>query len=213
MNHSVFALLLVVTALGSFAHAADTLPYRVEISSVKDRDIDSAVKATSDLRSLRKTAPVSPFGLLARARADVDRLKTALEGFGYYESGVAIRINGMPLDNPELGATLAALPAKSEANVAIALTLGPLYHLGSIDIDGELPEGLSTKLGLATGQPAVALTVLAGAEHLQTALQEQGYAFAKVDPPAAYEAPDSPELNLRFHVVVGAKVHIGEIYF
>ena len=37
---------------------------------------------------------MSPFGLIARARGDVDRLKTVLESFGYYDSSVAITING-----------------------------------------------------------------------------------------------------------------------
>src|SRR5260370_1688256 len=53
--------------------------------------------------------------------------------------------------------------------------------------------------------------VLAGGSRLLTALQERGYAFAKVDPPAAYEGADTPVLDLRFHVVAGPKVNIGEI--
>jgi translocation and assembly module TamA len=44
-----------------------------------------------------------------------------------------------------------------------------------------------------------------------TALQERGYAFAKVDPPVAYEAADAPALDVRFHVATGPKVNIGEI--
>ncbi len=66
-------------------------------------DIDQTLKATSDLLSLRTSAPVSPFGLIARARSDTDRLKTALESFGYYESHVTININGLLLTDPSLG--------------------------------------------------------------------------------------------------------------
>src|SRR5664279_2264859 len=211
MTHTVFALVIAVTALCSVAHAADPQPYRVEITSVGNGDMDATFKATSDLQSLRGTAPVSPFGLIARARSDVDRLKTALESFGYYESAVTIKINGMPVANPGLGDVLTALPKDQDALVAIGFTLGPLYHLGSIDIDGDLPDAVRRTLGLAAGQPAVADAVLAGGSRMQNALQEQGYAFAAVDAPVAHEAADSPVLNLRFHVVLGPKAKIGEI--
>jgi translocation and assembly module TamA len=212
MNQTVFALLFAVTALGSFAQAADPQPYRVEIASVGNSEMDTTLKATSDLQSLRGTAPVSPFGLIARARSDVDRLKTVLEGFGYYQSTVAIKINGKLVSNPGLADVLTALPKGSDAQVAIGFTLGPLYHLGSIEVDGDLPEGTRSTLGLHTGEPAVAAAVLAGGAHLLNALQERGYAFAQVDAPVAYEAADTPVLDVRFHVVVGAKANIGEIH-
>ena len=212
MTYTVVAILLAVTAFGSLAHAADPQPYRVDIASVGDGNIDATLKATSDLQSLRGTAPVSPFGLIARARSDSDRLTTALESFGYYQCAVAIKIDGMPVNNPGLADALVALPKGSEAKVAISFTLGPLYHLGSIDIDGDLPEGVRGALGLATGDPAVASAVLAGGARLQTALQERGYAFAKVDPPVAYEAAAAPVLDLRFHVAAGSKANIGEVH-
>jgi translocation and assembly module TamA len=211
MRHTVFALVFAVAVFGSAAHAADPQPYRVEIASVGNSAMDAALKATSDLQSLRGTAPVSPFGLIARARSDVDRLKTALESFGFYQSNVVININGLMLSNAALAEALTALPKGSDARVAISFNLGPLYHLGRIDVDGELPASVQTSLGLTAGQPAVASAVLAGGARLLMALQEQGYAFAKVDPPVAYEAADAPVVDLRFHVVVGAKVNIGEI--
>jgi translocation and assembly module TamA len=211
MKQTVLALLFAVTACGSLAHAADPQPYRVDLASVRDGNIDATLKATSDLQTLRGTAPVSPFGLIARARSDVDRLKTALESFGYYEGTVTIKINGMMVSNPGLGDALSALPKGKDALVAVSFKLGPLYHLRSIDIDGELPDDASSALGLATGQPAVAATILEAGSRLQTALQERGYGFAKVDPPAAFEAADSPVLDVRFHVALGPKVNIGAI--
>jgi len=211
MTQSVFAILLAVTAFGSLAHAADPQPYKVEIASVGDSEIDSTLKATSDLQALRGPAPVSPFGLIARARSDVDRLTTALQSFGYYQCAVAIKINGIGVSNPTLGDTLTALPKGSDAHVAIGFTLGPLYHIGRIDIDGELPDEVRSTLGLTTGQPAVAATILAGGSRMLNSLQERGYAFAQVDPPVAYEAATAPVLDLRFHVAMGAKAKFGEI--
>jgi translocation and assembly module TamA len=212
MTQTVFALLLAVTAFASIARAADPQPYKVEIASVGISEIDSTLKATSDLHALRTTAPVSPFGLVARARSDVDRLVTALESFGYYQATVAIRINGMMVSNPGLGDALTALRKGEDARVAIGVTLGPLYHLGAVDIDGDLPDDVRSTLGLSTGQPAVAANVLAGGARLLNAMQERGYGFAKVDPPVAYEAAAAPVLDLRFHVVMGPKVNIGEIH-
>src|SRR3979490_3319758 len=127
MSPKVFALMFAVTAFGSLAHAADPQPYRVDIASVGDGNIDATLKDTSDLQSLRKTAPVSPFGLIARARSDVDRLKTTLESFGYYQSTVVIKINGIMVNNPGLADVLNALPKGTEAEISISITLGPLY--------------------------------------------------------------------------------------
>src|ERR1700688_3359006 len=212
MTQAVFALLIAVAAFGSLAHAADPQPYRVEIASVGNRDMDATLKATSDLSSLRGTAPVSPFGLIARARSDVDRLTTALESFGHYQCRVSIKINDMMVNNPGLGDALSALPKGRDARVAISFTLGPLYHLRRIDIEGDLPDELRSTLGLTGGEPAVASMVLAASSRLLTALQERGYAFAKVEPPVAYEAADAPVLDLHFHVVMGPKVNIGQIH-
>jgi translocation and assembly module TamA len=109
---------------------------------------------------------------------------------------------------------LPALPAGSAAQVAVSFTLGTLYHLRRIDIAGEIPESIDAAeiLGLKTGQPAVASTVLTGGARLLSALQEQGYAFAQVDSPVAYEAADAPVLDLSFHIIAGRKVNIGDIH-
>jgi translocation and assembly module TamA len=196
------------------ARAADPQAYQVNLVSVGNNDIDQTLKATSDLLSLRSSAPVSPFGLIARARSDTDRLKTALESFGYYESHVTIKINGILLTDPSLGDALTALPKGSTAQVAVSFALGTLYHLRHIDIDGEIPAPINARdtLGLRSGQPAVAASVLAGGARLLSALQEQGYAFAQVDSPIAYQAADAPVLDLSFHVAAGVKVRVGEIH-
>jgi translocation and assembly module TamA len=215
MKSTLFTcLLLSALWLGSSARAADPQAYQVELASVGNDDINQTLKATSDLLSLRTSAPVSPFGLIARARSDTDRLKTALESFGYYESHVTININGLPLTDPSLGEALTALPQGSSAKVAVSFSLGTLYHLRRIAIDGEVPPPINARetLGLSSGQPAVAAVVLAGGAHLLSAMQEQGYAFAQVDAPVANEAADAPVLDVSFHVVAGAKVRIGEIH-
>ena len=135
---------------------------------------------------------MSPYALIARARADIDRLKTVLESYGYYESKITIQIDGMALTDPGLADHLNALPKKQDAHVQIAFKLGPLYHLRNIRIDGELPPSVAQAFTLKTGEPGGGRHVLAAGARLLAALEEQGYAFAKVDPPVAYEDKTQP---------------------
>src|ERR1700741_2484069 len=121
----VLCLLMLCGGSVTSIEPADPQPYRVEFASTGNAALDATLKATSQLEALRSAAPVSPFGLLARARAVIGRLKTALESAGYYQSSVAVTINGAPLEEPSLGATLGELPAGAEALCKIAFSLGP----------------------------------------------------------------------------------------
>jgi translocation and assembly module TamA len=184
----------------------------VDLSSTGNGALDASLKATSQLVALRKT-PVDGFGLAARARGDLDRLKTVMESFGYYQGSIAITINGIALDDPSLGETLNGLPAGRTVPCRVTFTLGPLYHVGAVDVDGSVPDELRGTLGLSTGEPAVAADVLAASARLLTALENHGYAFARVDAPIAYEDPRTQVLNLRIHVTSGPQVHVGTISF
>jgi translocation and assembly module TamA len=206
-------LIAAALGLGNPAAAADPQSYAVDFGPAASGEVDDTLRATSDLDSLRKNAPVSPFGLLARARSDVDRLKTVLESFGYYRSKVLITIEGLPLDDGALAERLTALPKGSDAHVVIRFELGSLYHLRHVDIEGTVPASALAHFKLASGDPAVATSVLAAGSRLQDALREEGYAFAKVDDPQATEDATLPLLDVSFHVETGAKVRIGAIHF
>jgi len=194
------------------ACAANPQPYKVDWASSSHGDIDSILKATSQLEQLRTTAPADPFGLIARARGDVNRLRTVLESFGYYEGGIAITMNGLTLTDARLADTISTLPKGSDARVKITPTLGPLFHVGSIEFKGALPPGMERKLGVSSGAPAVAANILEAGTDLQTDLQNAGYAFAKVDKPIAHLVP-APQrvLNLIYTVTAGPRVQVGQI--
>ena len=67
MKSGVTPLLLLCALFACCAaRAADPQAYKVELAPVGNDDIDQTLKATSDLISLRASAPVSPFGLIAR---------------------------------------------------------------------------------------------------------------------------------------------------
>jgi translocation and assembly module TamA len=205
-------LLVAVLVCGAWsARAADPQPYKVDMASTPDSSLSSTLKATSELETLRKSAPVGPFGLIGRARGDLERLKTVLESYGYYQSYVALTIDGLPLDDPGLGEELTARSKDNESEVKITFSLGQLYHIRDIKIDGTVPPESEKVLGLNSGVPAVAADVLAAGDRLLNALEDQGYAFAKVDTPIAYEDPPNRVLDITFHVVTGTLVKIGEI--
>jgi translocation and assembly module TamA len=193
------------------ANAANPQSYKVDWLPSGDKVMDSVMKATSQLETLRTTAPVDPYGLIARARGDVSRLQTVLNSFGYYRGTVTVTINGMGLADPNLGDALAALPKGTDARVRIAPAPGVLFHIGHIEIEGRLPAGTAGKLGLSPGTAAVAADIAAASGRLQAALQDDGYAFAKVEPPVAYELPAQQLLNLTYRVAAGPRVRIGPI--
>ncbi|MFI4913601.1 MAG: autotransporter assembly complex family protein [Steroidobacterales bacterium] len=203
------AFLCVATA----GWAADPQAYRVSFAATGNSALDMALQSSSQLESLRKSAPVSPFALLERACGDVDRLQAVLGSYGYYQGQVQISIDGRGIGDPGLTDAIAALPAGVEAKVAVVTPLGPLFHLRAVRIEGTLPEGARASLGLAPGAPAVAAEVLEARTRLLTALQEQGYAFAQVDAPIAYEDPAQAVLDVSFKIQAGMAVRIGAIRF
>jgi translocation and assembly module TamA len=196
---------------GSLAQAADPQPYTVTIASTKDGPLDSALKESSQLESLRQSAPVSAFALIGRAREDVTRLQTVLESFGYYQGQVSITVLGKSLDDPELPDAISLLPTDREAVVAIVVEPGHVYHLRQITIDGEVSDSERSALGLQPGARANAVSVLDAQVRLLNALQEHGYAFATVDAPVAYEDPAEFALDVTFRAARGEPADIGGI--
>ena len=191
--------------------AADPQPYTVTIAATGDAALDDALSSASQLRSLREKAPVGPFALVTRARQDVGRYETVLHSFGYYEGKASITIAGHPLDAPGLAEALTAAPVGNSVAVNVAVQPGPLYHLGHITIDGAVPADARAKLGLSPGQPAIAAQVLAAGAGLLAAMQEDGYALAKVDPPDAVANTGDRTLDVTFKASSGRRAVLGAI--
>jgi len=105
---TICALIGLLLGLAPPALAADPQPYKVDRFSTGQDEMDETLRATSDLVTLRTGAPVGPYGLIARARGDIDRLKTVLESYGYYDSKPTIKIDGLGLNDPKLPDELVA---------------------------------------------------------------------------------------------------------
>jgi len=198
---------LTVTAV----RAADPLSYTLKIQPTGDKALDAALAGTSQLAALRTNAPAGPFALVARARQDIGGLDAALKSFGYYQAHLTVTIDGHGLDDPNLPDQLGALPQTAKADVNVAIDKGPLYHLRHVTLDGVVPPQAAQTFTLKPGDPAIAQTVLAAGNTLLGALQEQGYALAKVDPPIATAIPSRHALDVSFHVAAGPRVDLGPI--
>ena len=206
-------LLAALVCCAGSAQAADPQPYTLSIQGTGIKELDSTLRASAQLESLRTSSPVGPFALIGRAQQDLERLATVLDSFGFYRRSLKITINGQAFDDPGLPDLIAALPKDHPARVDIAIELGPLYHLRRVTIDGEVSPSARAAMKLDAGDPAIAADVLAARERLLTTLQEEGHALAKVDEPVAYEDQTDPVLDVAFKADAGPILDIGEIRF
>jgi translocation and assembly module TamA len=193
------------------ANAADPLPYAVTLAKTGNAPLDAALAASLQLIVLRTRAPAGPFAVLSRARQDLPRLTAALEGFGYYRSHVTVTVAGLGLDDPNLPDRLEARPAAPPAPIAIKIETGPLYHLRRVALAGAVPRVGAAAFSLRPGDPAVAANVLAAAGAVLSALREDGYALATVDPPDAVLVPAEQALDVTVRVATGPRVDLGPI--
>lgn len=213
-NLRLIALALAIMASVSTPHdarSADPQPYQVTLEPTKNSALDAALKGSSTLISLRKSAPVSGFALVQRAREDEQRLTTVLHSFGYYKATVHVTIDGHPLDDPALPGLIEAAPAQPPLPVVVSFDLGPQFTLGNIQIEGPVPPDVPSHLQLKSGEPALAEPVLAAQGRLLTALKADGYPLAKVPTPVAILHPERNQLDVTFHPKPGPHAEIGPI--
>jgi translocation and assembly module TamA len=203
---------MALLAAGS-ARAADPQPYAVTISATGDAAIDSTLKASAQLVTLHDKIPVPPFALIVRARSDIPRLQTALDSFGYYLNKVGVTIGGHALADPQLPAWLDSVAPNTSVDVAVAVDTGPLFRLGTVVIEGGIPDVDRQTLGLRSGDTAIAANVLDARTRLLDALQEDGYALASVEAPVVMADDAHHEIDVTYKATTGPRVEIGTISF
>lgn len=206
-------LLSLLLLAGHPIRAADPIPYTVTLPDTGETELDAALQASATLIALRDNAPVGPFALIGRARNDIPRLKTALGSFGWYDATIAIRIDGRPLDDPDLPTRLDAAPGP--VPVTIQIDRGPRYTIGRIDLQGAIPPQNRTTIdraiALQPGAPAQAADILAARTRMEDALRATGHALARVDPPIATLDPAAHTLAIAFRIDPGPRVDLGPI--
>jgi len=213
LHRTTLASLLLCAALAQRADAADPQPYDVTIEPSVSSEIDSLLNSSSLLVTLRDSAPVPPFGLIARATGDVQRLSSVLNSFGYYRPALVITIEGRALDDGALPPLLDQIPQGTAVNVQVAIDEGPLYRLRRISLEGAIPPAAEQAFALSPGEPAIAVNVAAARDRLLTALQEDGYALATVSEPIAYADDQAAVIDIQLRVETGPQVEIGAVTF
>lgn len=193
--------------------AADTQTYSVTVSGTSSAEVEAALRASSQLVTLAGSGPIPAFALVSRARNDLARIQTALDSFGFYQNSVSITVADLALEDPELPARLDGMAQGVAVPVKITVTMGPLYHIGKITLVGDVPPQDRGALGLQTGDPALARAVLDAGPQLVAALQEDGYALAKVDGPDAAADDRAHTIDVTYKVTSGPQVLLGEISF
>jgi translocation and assembly module TamA len=203
----VAAILLTASPL----QAADPQPYVVTLDKTGNDALDQALHDTSNLVSLRESAPVGSFALVERARQDAARFVAALHSFGYYKGSVDITIAGHGLQDSNLPDLLSRAPPSPPVKVAVAPKLGPLFHIRKVEVVGAVPAHLRDRLGLKPGAPARAQDVLSAQTRLLEGLRSAGYALAKVPAPVVIEYPAANSLDVTYTVTAGPRVDFGKI--
>jgi translocation and assembly module TamA len=205
------ALLLVCLCVPAQIRAETTgLGYEVEIVPLGEAPIDAAVARASMLVALGDE-PVLPVALIARAEADRIRIDDVLRGFGYYDAVIDVQVDGLDLADPALPAFLSAPRGDRSARVWIRIDKGPLYRLGEVGLDGNVPSVARSAFDLRAGEPAEARLVLAAGAAMLEALREDGFALARVPPPLATVDHRTRRMDVRYALEPGPRVAIGAI--
>lgn len=211
LSASVFALMMgLSSALGG-----DPQGYTLSNPDTGDSELDGALKDSSLLIALRANTPAAPFALIDRARGDAARFQTVLESFGYYKATIAITIAGHDIADKSLPEFLENVPDGQTVEIKSVVDHGPRYSIGKVSFEGISLPGFDPAefAGISTGDPAVAADVVAGQTHLLQALQQRGYAFAKVPEPDAFADDTANRLDIAYTITPGPRVNIGAISF
>ena len=192
------------------AHAAD-LAYTLAIASTGDAALDRAVADASQLVRLQDRAPVGPFALIARAESDGARMDRVLRSFAYYDAVTVVRIAGHASGDPSLLPFLERLPGDAPVPVQVVIDPGPVYRIGSVRLDGPVPDDVRQALGLTAGEPARAANVLAAGEAVLSALREDGFALARVGPPDALVDHGTRTMDVVYVAEPGPRLDLGDV--
>jgi translocation and assembly module TamA len=212
MRRKKYLLAGLCVVLGPATFAAETVNYTVTFQPSGDARLDTLLKQTSSLVSLRKGIPAAPFALIGRAQADTEQFAVVLHSLGYDAGTVTVTIDGMALNDPALFDRLAQTSAGENAKILISPRPGAVFHLGRVDVTG-LPPGFKPPALLKPGEVALAAPILAVTPALRTALHNDGYAFAAVSEPLAVAVPAAHLLDVSYKITAGPRVKIGPIRF
>ena len=189
-----------------------TLSYPGEAGAFPERAaFESRFRALSALQTLSGKEQDNIGQIAVRAASDRDLLERLLRNYGYYEGEVIQTVAGIvPGVGP--GATVAA----GAAPVRFDVTPGSRYRFGTIELGqlaqaGADAESLRRSFAIQPGDPLHAEAIVTEQGHLDTALGEAGYPFARIGEPALLVDHRRETGDLTLPVAPGDKVRFGAI--
>ena len=182
MTSSIRASIRVAAAfaIALVARHAPALDYDVHHASSGAAAFDEVLPRLSALIRLTDAGAPDGFALVARAREDAERLEDAARSLGHHGAIVDIHVDGTPLDDPDLVATLDSGTATRRIPVDISVAAGPAYRLRRVAVEG-LPQGSAARAMVQAGEVARARDILAAEASLRASLRAEGHAFARVE--------------------------------
>lgn len=157
--------------------AGPRVPYTVAFEGLPGKDVDTLVRAGSQLLRLKDSPPASVLGLRRRLRADERRVEEVLKSQGYYGARITATLQRPDEEAAEPG------PA------AVTVTVNPgqqySYAVEPVELAPGLPAppaGYDAAALALNGKPAAASAAIAAERAAVTALAEAGYPFARVLP-------------------------------
>lgn len=163
----------------------DGIPYSVALEFASDEsDLSAPVTEASLLLEQQKSGASDRAALIARARADSERLAAALQSEGRFGAGIRIEIDGVPLD--EALAALTDGPETTQpAAVRIMIAPGPAFRLGEMSFTQTVPTPVEPPMtprayGLVAGEPARPAAIASAIGKIIEAWRAAGYPFASV---------------------------------
>lgn len=163
----------------------DGIPYSVSIALESDEaDLSAVVSEASLLIEQQKTGAPDRAALIARARADTERLAAALQSEGRFGARIDIEIDGASLDDA-LAAMTDTAEDSTAAEIRIAITPGPAFRLGDMSFTQTVPTAVEPPMtpqayGLVAGEPARPAAIAAAIDRIIEAWRTAGYPFASV---------------------------------
>lgn len=199
--------------------AATTIPGVSYVTTFEvdggDAEATQVANDTSSLKSLEKDAPPGPPGLVGRAKADIERIASALTATGRYSAVVEVFAAGVSVANTS--AADAIQRAAKPVPVVVKVHPGPVFTIGRVRIES-LDAGsgagsaiMPTDIGLTPGQPAPSVAVFAAEAKVVDQLRNDGYPFAAVKSRDLVADHTRNQLDVTLRVAAGPRAPFGDV--
>ncbi len=192
----------------------DPKTYRITFHVIGSDDLESEVKAKSELWRGKNTAVAGAAGLVSRAKGDYRRILATLYNGGYYAGSISIAVNGKQATDFSLGEDL-----PDNSIVEVSVDPGPEYRFSTARIVNAAPPTFDrhdevpspADVGFLEGEIAKATAIRSAAINARQAWRQQGHAKAKISARDANALHDNRQLSASITIEPGPKSYFGEV--